>query len=146
MKKLSLLCLAICAGVTMMAQDVTSNTSYHRSTLYIIPVVHALDSFAPEILNAAENMPFPDRYNDMRKGAKNQVVSLENKSSVKAVKDTAAHRQYDQFLEDNDVAKEIVKYWFNFDELKGFNTDRLTEEGMYDASELKKELAMGTLW
>lgn len=145
MKKLSLLCLTLCASIAMMAQDVMSNTGYHRSTLYLIPVVHALDSFAPEILNAAENMPFPDRYNDMRKGAKNHVVSLENKSSVKAVKDTAAHRQYDQYLADNDVAKEIVKYWFNFDEIKGFNTDRLTEEGMYDASELKKELAMGTL-
>ena len=145
MKKALLFCLAISASITLFAQDITSNAGYHRSTLYVIPVVHALDSFAPEILAAAENMPFPDRYNDMRTGTTNQVISLDDKSSVKAVKDTTSHRQYDQLLDDNEVAKEIVKYWFNFDELKGFNTDRLSEEGMYDASELKKELATGTL-
>lgn len=145
MKKFTLFALALCASISISAQEITSAAGYHRSTLYVIPVVHALDSFAPEILNAAENMPFPDRYNDMRQGSLNQVISLDDKSSVKSVKDTTAHRQYDEMLAENEIAKEIIKYWFHFDEINGFNTDRLSEQGMYDASELKKELAMGTL-
>ena len=145
MKKFTLFALVLCASMTISAQEISSAAGYHRSTLYLIPVVHALDSFAPEILNAAENMPFPDRYNDMRKGSLNHVISFDDKSSVKTVKDTTAHRKFDQMLEENEVAKQIVQYWFGFDELQGFNTTRLTEEGMYDASELKKELATGTI-
>lgn len=145
MKKLILLSLVLGACLVSRAQDIPSSTGYHRSSLYLIPVVHALDSFAPEILQAAQNMPFPNRYNNIRQSDLNHVISLDDKSSVKTIKDTTAHRRFDQLLEEEQIAKEIVKYWFNFDELKGFNTDRLTTEGMYDASELKKELAMGTL-
>ena len=145
MKKLALFCLALCALTTAAAQEITSAAGYHRSTLYIIPVVHMQDSFSNEIQYAAENMPFPNRYNDMRKGAQPHIINLDDKSSYKSVKDTSFHKRYDEYLSDEELAKEIVKYWFNFDPIAGFNTNRLTEEGMYDASELKKELAQGTL-
>ena len=55
------------------------------------------------------------------------------------------HRTYDLALESVGLAKEIVKHWFMFDSVKGFSTERLVKEGMYDASELEKELAAGTL-
>ena len=145
MKKLSLFCMALTMAMGAMAQNVTSTTGYHRSTLFVMPVVHSQDSFANEILYAAENLPFPNRYNDMRKGKTAQVIRLNDKSSYKAIKDTARHTKYDELLSTDAMAKEVIKYWFNFDEKAGFNTDRLTEEGMYDASELKKELAQGTI-
>ena len=145
MKKLSFLCMALVVAMGAMAQNITSTTGYHRSTLYIMPVVHSQDSFATEILFAAENLPFPDRYNNMAKGQAAKVIRLDDKSSYKQLKDTTRHRQYDELLAKDAMAKEVVKYWFNFDPEKGFNTDRLTQEGMYDASELKKELAQGTL-
>lgn len=145
MKKLSFLCMALVVAMGAMAQNITSSTGYHRSTLYIMPVVHSQDSFATEILFAAENLPFPDRYNNMAKGQPGKVIRLDDKSSYKQLKDTTRHRKYDELLATDALAKEIVKYWFNFDPEKGFNTNRLTEEGMYDASELKKELAQGTL-
>jgi len=145
MKKLSFLCMALVVAMGAMAQDITSTTGYHRSTLYVMPVVHSQDSFANEILFAAENLPFPDRYNNMSKGKAAKVIRIDDKSSYKQLKDTTRHRQYDELLVTDAMAKEIVKYWFNFDPEQGFNTNRLTEEGMYDASELKKELAQGTM-
>lgn len=145
MKKLSFLCMALVVAMGAMAQNITSTTGYHRSTLYIMPVVHSQDSFATEILFAAENLPFPDRYNNMAKSQAAKVIRLDDKSSYKQLKDTTRHRQYDELLAKDAMAKEIVKYWFNFTPEQGFNTDRLTQEGMYDASELKKELARGTM-
>ena len=145
MKKIVFFCMALVVAMTATAQEITSTTGYHRSSLFIMPVVHAQDSFSAEILYAAENMPFPNRYNDARKGAKATVIRLNDHADYKTVKDTARHKQFDDQLAADQVAKMMVKYWFNFDEKKGFNTDRLTEEGMYDASELKKELASGTM-
>lgn len=145
MKKILFFGVALVMAMTASAQEITSTTGYHRSSLFVMPVVHAQDSFAAEILYAAENLPFPNRYNDARKGAKATVIRLDDHSDYKTVKDTARHNQFDEQLASDQVAKAMVKYWFNFDEKKGFNTDRLTEEGMYDASELKKELAQGTI-
>lgn len=145
MKKIVFFCMALVVAMTATAQEITSTTGYHRSSLFIMPVVHAQDSFAAEILYAAENLPFPNRYNDVRKGAKATVIRLDDHSNIKAVKDTARHNQFDELMASDEVAKTMVKYWFNFDEKNGFNTDRLTTEGMYDASELKKELAQGTM-
>ena len=140
---LFLLCMFI-AGMSM-AQDIQNASGYHRSTLYIVPVVHARDSFAAEIHYAAMSMPFPDRYNDMREGSAASVIQLDDKSNYKTLKDTTRHRTFDRLLDSNEIAKEMVKYWFNFDPARGFNTDRLVSEGMYDASELQKELARGTI-
>lgn len=145
MKKIVFFCMAFVVAMTANAQEITSTTGYHRSSLFILPVVHAQDSFGAEILYAAENLPFPNRYNDARKGARATVIRMNDHSDYKTVKDTARHKQFDELLTSDEVAKTMVKYWFNFDETKGFNTDRLTEEGMYDASELKKELAQGTM-
>ena len=145
MKKTHIFCLALALCMSVSAQEISSTTGYHRSSLFVMPVVHQQDSFAAEILNAAENMPFPNRYNDVRKGSKPAVIRLADHSSYRMIKDTARHRNFDAMLAQNEIAKEMVKYWFNFDENKGFNTLRLTEEGMYDASELQKELAQGTL-
>lgn len=145
MKKILFFGVALVMAMTASAQEITSTTGYHRSSLFIMPVVHAQDSFGAEILYAAENMPFPNRYNDARKGAKATVIRLDDHADYKSVKDTARHKMFDEVLTNDQIAKAMVKYWFNFDEKKGFNTDRLTEEGMYDASELKKELAQGTI-
>lgn len=145
MKKHLFFSIALVMAITASAQEITSTTGYHRSTLFVMPVVHAQDSFAAEILYAAENLPFPNRYNDARKGAKTSVFRLDDRSDFKAVKDTSRHKIFDELLTTDQIAKAMVKYWFNFDETKGFNTDRLTAEGMYDASELKKELAQGTI-
>lgn len=145
MKKVLFTVFAFVTAMTAMAQEITSTTGYHRSSLFVMPVVHAQDSFAAEILYAAENLPFPNRYNDARLGAKATVIRLDDHSNYKAVKDTSRHKMFDELLANDQIAKAMVKYWFNFDEQKGFNTDRLTKEGMYDASELKKELAQGTI-
>lgn len=145
MKRTTLLVLFACLAGFAAAQDIKSTTGYHRSTLFVLPVVHMQDSFATEILYAAEHMPFPDRYNDMNKGGQAAVVKLDDHSDYRSVKDTARHTIYDGALANTNIARQIVQYWFNGDPEKGFNTDRLVAEGMYDASELRKELAQGTM-
>ena len=145
MKRMTFLAIVACLATFASAQDIQSTSGYHRSSLFVLPVVHMQDSFAAEIYAAAQNMPFPDRYNDMNEGGEVQVVKLEDHSDYKTLKDTTRHRAYDGALASTEVAKHIVEHWFNYDPEKGFNTDRLVAEGMYDASELRKELALGTM-
>lgn len=145
MKKIAFIALMAFVALTASAQDLSNSTSYHRSSLLVMPVVHMQDSFANEIVYSAQNLPFPDRYNDMNEGQGYPIVKLNDHSNHKSVKDTTMHRTYDLALESVGLAKEIVKHWFMFDSVKGFSTERLVKEGMYDASELEKELAAGTL-
>ena len=43
------------------------------------------------------------------------------------------------------IAKTIVASWFNYDSVRGFNTDYIAEKGHYDASLLASEMASGTI-
>ena len=144
MKKLTTLLFALSAMVVW-GQDYSNSTGYHRSSLFVMPVVHMQDSFANEILYSAQNLPFPDRYNNLNDEGFVHVVQIDNRSNHRTIKDTTAHRMFDAALAESDIAKRIIAHWFMFDTLRGFSTERLVTEGMYDASVLQKELASGTL-
>lgn len=144
MKKVTTFLLALLT-IAAFGQDYSNSTGYHRSSLYVMPVVHMQDSFANEILYSAQNLPFPDRYNNLNETGVVDVVQLDDHSNHRTVRDTTMHRVFDKALNESELAKMIVAHWFMFDTLRGFSTERLVTEGMYDASELQKELAAGTL-
>ena len=151
MKKIltSIVCLM---GMTVMltAQtkiDAESIGAYHRSSLIVMPFVHMQDSFAMEVAEAAINMPFPDRYDQLQNFEDRQalLVKLDDHCNYKQAKDTAAYRVYLEALNESGIAKTIVASWFNYDSVRGFNTDYIAEKGHYDASLLASEMASGTI-
>ena len=145
MRKLTYTFLVALFAIAAWGQNYGNSTGYHRSSLFVMPVVHMQDSFANEILYSAHNLPFPDRYNNLNDEGFVHVVQIDNRSNHRTIKDTTMHRMFDAALAESDIAKRIVAHWFMFDTLRGFSTERLVTEGMYDASELQKELAAGTL-
>lgn len=120
--------------------------TYHRSSLVVVPAIHLQDSFAMDIHAATQTMPFPDKY-DQLPGLDpySLIITRNDHCNMKQVKDTTAYRGYLKVLNDNNMGQEIVKRWFNFDAATGFNTAYLAERGFYDASELSKNIAAGTI-
>ena len=64
MKKILLSVVACLATMLSFAAPIDANQvgTYHRSSLVLMPIIHMQDSFANELVDAAHNMPFPDRY------------------------------------------------------------------------------------
>lgn len=149
MKKISLYIVALVVSVSSLAAPIDAEqvTTYHRSSLVVMPIIHMQDSFANELVNAALTMPFPDRYDKIQylDNPNDFIVKLDNHCNLKQVKDTTAYKTYAYALEQAQIAKSIVAAWFNYNDSTGFNTHYIAEKGNYDASVLAQELAAGTI-
>lgn len=144
MKRISFFLIISLVSIFSFAQEITDLNGYHRSSLLLMPVVHMKDSFCNEIVYAARHMPFPDRYNHITDSGY-ILVRSHDYSNYHLVKDTTVHHIFDDVLHQHRLAKEIIKDWFMFDAQKGFSTQKIVKEGMYDASAIKQELARGTV-
>lgn len=143
------ICLAFSAA-SLSAQnkiDADELSTYHRSSLIVLPIVHMQDSFATEVANAALTMPFPDRYDRLHHFEDRQelLIKTNDHCNYKQVKDTAYYRRYEWTLDRIQMAKQIVAAWFNYSPDYGFNTEYIAQKGHYDASVLAKEMAAGTI-
>ena len=143
------ICLAFSAA-SLSAQnkiDADELSTYHRSSLIVMPFVHMQDSFATEVANAALTMPFPDRYDQLQyfDNRENLLVKLDDHCNYKQAKDTSYYHTYTNALNSTQMAKSIVAAWFNYSPDYGFNTEYIAQKGHYDASVLAKEMAAGTI-
>ena len=114
------------------ADDVISD-KYTRSSIYSILVNHTEQRFAGEIRSQFLNIPTPDQYND-------------HDLSVKVI-DISKNANYsdsiDNFIKNNYIASRMVAKWFNRDMLTGeCSMDLIKERGVYNASEMDKEIAL----
>ena len=110
----------------------TEEMQYRRSSIYSLLINHTNQKFSKEIADVFKKMPVPDKYNDHDLSVK--VVSTDRK-----IKEDELGRE---FLETNNVASRLVARWFNRNILTGeCNTALIKERGLYNASELDKELA-----
>ena len=96
MKKTFFICLAGLGllNLSLSAQnkiDADELSTYHRSSLIVMPFVHMQDSFATEVANAALTMPFPDRYDQLQyfDNRENLLIKQDDHCNYKQVKDTA---------------------------------------------------------
>ena len=143
--------LSLALGVlTISAQnkiDAEDLSTYHRSSLVVMPFVHMQDSFANEVANAAVNMPFPDRYDKLQyfDNQADLLVKIDDHCDFKQAKDTAYYHIYSEALNRTSIANQIVASWFNYSPERGFNTDYIAKKGNYDASALAQEMAAGTV-
>ena len=152
MKKTFFICLAGLGllNLSLNAQnkiDADELSTYHRSSLIVMPFVHMQDSFATEVANAALTMPFPDRYDQLQyfDNRENLLVKLDDHCNYKQAKDTSYYHTYTNALNSTQMAKSIVAAWFNYSPDYGFNTEYIAKKGHYDASVLAKEMAAGTI-
>ncbi len=120
-----------CINSTIYAEAPTENR-YRRSSLCSILLKHNEDKFANEIEEQFMNIPIPAQYNDHNLSVR--VISVERKG--KYLNDITS------FINKNNIGSRLVAKWFDRNILTGeCSMDIIKSRGLYDASELDKELA-----
>lgn len=134
-QKIYSLALALCSlsiAVTATADDKVLSTKYTRSSIYSILVNHTEQKYAKEIRSQFLNIPTPDQYNDHDLSLK--VIDIGKKATYAD--------SIDQFIKNNYIASRMVAKWFNRNMLTGeCSMDLVKERGVYNATEMDKELA-----
>ncbi len=114
---------------------------YRRSSLCPFMIVETGREYSDVIQKTFVNSPIPDKFNDhkldqftINNGIVNKIQSRNKKTLIQSSNIT-------NYLETNNIAKKIVAKWFNRDIDGSFNMELVAHRGLYDASELDKELA-----
>ena len=112
----------------VLAQDL----KYRRSSLYTLMINDPTRMHANVIKDAFGNAAIPQKFNDHNIGPYmiNGQANLEDQSYV-----------ITNYLNTNNVAKDIVAKWFNKNADGKFNMDLIAARGMYDASSMDKIIA-----
>ena len=112
----------------VLAQDL----KYRRSSLYTLMINDPTRMHANVIKDAFGNAVIPQKFNDHNIGPYmiNGQANLEDQSYV-----------ITNYLNTNNVAKDIVAKWFNKSADGKFNMDLVAARGMYDASAMDKVIA-----
>ena len=113
-------------------QNENGNVKYRRSSLYTLMISDSTRLHADVIKDAFGNAEFSQKFNNHNVGPY-------------LVEGTAAQKDQSQMLtsyvNQNNVAKELVAKWFNRDAEGRFNMDLIAERGMYDASAFDIQVA-----
>lgn len=119
-------------GVPASAENPQTENRYRRSSLCSILVKHSEDQFADEIEDQFLNIPIPAQFNDHNLSVR--VVSVDKKGKYQPA--------ITKFVERNNIGSRLVAKWFDRNILTGECSMNLVKSrGLYDASELDKELA-----
>lgn len=125
---LVLLFVSAASGKTY--EDVS--VKYNRSSIYSILVNHTEQKFGKEIKDQFLNIPVPEQYNNHDLSVK--VINVSGKGEFLD--------SINAFIDNNRIASRMVAKWFDRDILTGACSMNLVKErGVYNASELDKELA-----
>jgi len=108
---------------------------YRRSSLYTMMIHDAGRKHANVIKDAFGNEDIPGKFDNHNIGP--YVIDARG-----GVKDQS--RIITSYLNANNVAKSIISKWFNRDANGNFNMELIAARGMYDASEMDKQLANST--
>lgn len=108
---------------------------YHRSSLYSVLLCHSNFPYGEEIRQTFLSIPTPDKFNNH-----NLSVRTIESSARKMRKGRKAEEgnlaDINAFINNQDVAREMVAKWFNRNrKTGGLNIDLMLERGFYDASE-----------
>lgn len=135
MKKISAIALGALIAVAASAKtydDVA--VKYNRSSIYSVLLNHTEQRFGSEIKDQFLNIPIPEQYNN-------------HDLNVKVINVSNGKAQYldsiNAFIVNNHIASRMVAKWFARNILTGeCSMDLVKERGIYNASELDKELAL----
>ncbi|RAV29522.1 hypothetical protein [Sinomicrobium soli] len=126
---------SLTAQTDNIAKDESSNIKYERSSLYTLMIADTLNEYYYYTKYVFGNKKLSDKFNDHNigayqisgnAGASNQAENIEN------------------YLNKNNVAKQLVAKWFNRGSDGSFNMDLVSNRGTYSASDLDIKIAMHT--
>ncbi len=125
-----LLLLTLCLGTNLLfaqnqaGSDYGATETYRRSSLCLILLTHKGTQYANQMEQQFSQIPLPERYNDHNLTVR--VFSVYGNQSRKDI---------DNKLYSNNVAKDLVKKWFNYDPYSGtMNMELIHQRGGYNAS------------
>ena len=122
-----IVCLFITASLS--AQEAEE---YRRSSIYSICISHDREKYASEIKDVFVSMPTPDKYNNHDLDIK-LISSMSKKESEENIT---------EFLDENNIAKGLVGFWFNRNPETGeCDVERIAERGLYDADYFDVEMS-----
>ncbi len=107
-------------------------TSYSRSSLYTLMLNNQNREHANTIKDAFGNTKMLDKFNDHNIGPYLIDIQYQERDQSSLITN---------FLDENEIAKEMVAKWFNRNEKGEFNMDLVTERGYYDAKAIDISIA-----
>ena len=113
-----------------------NDLKYRRSSLYTLIINDPSREYAETIKSSFINSPFPDKFNNHNLDIR-EINGYANSKDQKSV--------IDNFLNTNDIAKNLVAKWFNRSENGTFNMDLVAERGQYNATEMDVNNAKNTV-
>lgn len=127
------LCTAFLTGLSSaIAREESVN--YRRCSLTHMLIQHPMYSFNDEITDAFKQLPWNERFNNHDLGVK--VVKFSTQEYTDQTNEIA------KFLTKAKVANRSIAKWFKWNKNTGtFNMDLVRERGLYDATELERQIA-----
>ncbi len=108
---------------------------YRRSSLYTLMIDDPSREYAETIKESFTNAPFPDKFNNHNLDIRDINGNANSKEQKEVI---------DEFLNTNDIARDLVAKWFNRSKKGTFNMELIAERGQYDASEMDVKNAKNT--
>lgn len=125
MKKIILSLITLSSIVATNAQDKKDlNVKYRRSSLYTLMVENPAIPHADVIKSAFVKGPIPEKFNDHIIGTRT-IPTNNQEDQTENIKN---------YLETNNIARQLVAKWFNRSASGAFNMDLIKSRGSYDAS------------
>ena len=112
---------------------------YRRSSLYMLMVDDTSYQFAKVIKKAYLEAKVPDKFNDHN--LENRLIKTKVKVVDKGVDKYKQGIAIANFMEDNQVAKNVIAKWFNRNKSGAFDMKLVAARGSYNASEMEVNLA-----
>ncbi len=143
MKTINLAIILVLLPVALFAQKIEGDVIYRRSSLCPMMISEPSREYSSEIQRTFMEAPIPDKFNDhiltIRKipNAVNHKVSKEEKIRIQ-------EENIRNFLEQNEIAKQLVAKWFNRTPEGTFDLNLIAERGMYNATDMDVALANST--
>jgi len=145
------------------SQNDTKEIKYRRSSLHTMVIESDKFPKAEVVLNAFNNAPFPDKYNDHQIGAKsfnpnNYTLTAEEKATIykpsklgafaasaAEIKTDSVSRELpiriQKYLTKEKIANKLVAKWFNRQEDGSFDYNLVADRGVFNASFLETKSA-----
>lgn len=124
--------------------------NYRRSSLYSVLISHPAAEYGRTIDSVFRMMPVPDKFNSHDLPVKSFVSSNRKarkvREQVRGTRRDPNIRDIEAFMEENQVAKNIVAKWFDRDPETGvFDIDLVVDRGYFDASYAAIEAAQADI-
>lgn len=114
-----------------LSKDV-NETKYRRSSLHTILIESENFPKKENVINAYNNAPFPDKYDNHTIGEKS--LDLTKLISTDNLKDENIVTAINQYFKDNKIANKLVAKWFNRKKDGSFDIELIGERGLINAS------------